>query len=279
MNEPGIYHGIPMSQYLALDAMSAGKLEWLAVSPRHYLHHLHAESPETDATRLGTALHMCVLEPEKFAAFYVREPDFGALAIASYAKPRATKPYREAVESLEADGKIVLTDDETEKVMGMAQSIADHPHARALLRKCPEREVTLVWDQDGRRCRGRVDMLGDGIMGELKTTRSLRDFSPFVITRLGYYRKSAWYQQGLQALGRPVKGGAAFYVAVENMAPYDVGVFVIDETTMTFGHMACETLLGRLAECEASGEFPGMFPSIEQAQITDAVVGELTEVE
>lgn len=273
----GIHASIPMSEYLDIDAMSSGRLEWLAVSPRYYRYRLDHPEPDTDATRLGTALHTCLLEPDHFALWYAREPDFNAIGVGHYQKPRATREYRLQVEALEAQGLEVLTNDETDAVTGMAMSIAAHPHAKAILRKCPEREVTLLWDRDGRLCRGRVDLLGDGITAEVKTTRSLRRFSPFVITDRGYYRQSAWYVGGLEALGRVTK--ASFYIAVESMPPYDVGVFVLDGPTLDFGHIANDALLARLDECEASGEWPGMFPSVVPVQITDAVVGELAAEE
>lgn len=260
----GIHPGVPMSEYLAIDAMGASRLGTLAISPKHYQHLLGEPRWETAALSLGTAVHMAALQPELFEAAYVMEP-----SVEGYDKPRATKAYKEAVAALEAGGRTVLKRDVLAKVRAMAAAIHAHPVAAKLLARCPERELTMLWENEGRACRGRVDFLGNGAAGDLKTTRNLALFSPHVVTKLGYYRDAAWYRDGLRRLGRDVS--LWFFIAIDSAAPYDVGVYELVPDALGFGEMHYEVLLTRLAECEASGEWPGMFPAIQMATITDAV--------
>ena len=269
---PGLHRGIPMRDYLALNAMGSGRLEWLNTSPLHYRYMLEQPRESTDAQDLGTALHMAVLEPALFEEAYVLEPlDVAPLN----AKPRATNAYREAVAALQEGGRTVLREDVMEKVRAMADAVRGHEHAAALLARAPERELTMVWEYGGRLCRGRADMLGDRVVGDLKTTRSLKDFSPWVISKFGYHRQAAFYELGLRALDRKIEH--YFLVAVENVEPFDVGVFALENAARIAGFMHNEYLLQRLNECETSGRWPGMYPTVVPGTITDALMESLGE--
>lgn len=270
--EPGFHPGIPMSEYQAIDAIGSGRLEWLNVSPLHYRYQLGLERAETPAMALGTAVHTAALEPEIFAKRYVLEP----LDVApGNAKPRATKAYKDAVADIEQGGFSVLRRETMETVQAMAAAVHAHPHAAKLLKRAPEHEVTMLWDRDGRRCRGRADLLGDGVIGDLKTTRSLKDFSPWSITKLGYFRQAAWYWDGAAKLGRPLEH--FFFIAVESAPPHDVGVFVLDPSAIVVGLQECDRLMELLDDCERRNRWPGMFPEVVTANVTDAMVGLLAD--
>ena len=268
----GLHPGIPMKDYLALDAIGSGRLEWLNVSPLHFKYMLDQPREETAAQHLGTALHAAVLEPDLFQNLYAPEP---LEVAAGNIKPRATKAYKDAVAELEELGFTVLRDDVMAKVRAMAIAVRGHTHARRLLERATDRELTMLWDRDGRLCRGRADLLGRGVMADLKTTRNLKDFSPWAISKLGYFRQAAWYWDGAAKLGRPIEH--FFFIAVESSPPHDVGVFVLDPAAIVVGLEECDRLMGRLAECERSGQWPGMFPDVVTATVTDALIGQLAD--
>jgi len=272
---PGLYRTTTMSDYLALDAMGSTRLGWLAISPLHFKYMIGQPREETDATKLGTAVHAAVLEPEAFARQYVGEPDLDAIG---GAKPRATKVYRELVAELEADGLTVLRGGEFLAVHQMKVAIEGHSEAAKLLARAPEREVTGLWQEEGgRHCRLRADLLGPGVLGDIKTTRSLAKYSPWVITDLGYHIQAAWYVQGLAALGHKVDH--VFHVAIENTPPYDVGVFALDPDAIRWGAMEIDVLLKKLDECERTGVYPGMFPTIQDGLLSDAAAQAIADME
>lgn len=276
-HEPGMWPGIPMQSYLAIDALSAGRLQWLAASPLHYRRAIdRGENAETEATALGTALHMAVLEPGRFAETYTAEPDPFELA-PDAVKPRATKAYKDACAKLEGQGKIVLKSDDFSKVCEMTGAILNHRHASRALSKARDREVTMLWERDGRLCRGRGDALGDGVLVDVKTTRNLRGFSPYVVTNLGYYRQAGWYVDGARRLGCDVRH--FLFIAVENVPPYDVGVFALDRSALEFGIAEANALVDLLGRCEDENEWPGMFPEVQAAQITEAALTRMNEDE
>jgi len=52
-------------------------------------------------------------------------------------------------------------------------------------------------------------------------------------------------------------------VVVESSEPHDVGVYVLDDDALWSGEVLVSRLLARVAECEASGEWPGAMPRAE----------------
>lgn len=272
---PGFHRGIPMAEYQAIDAMGSGRLEWLEISALHYRYRLTQPPEETPSLSLGTAVHVAVLEPELFEKAYVLEPLDVA---ADNVKPRATKAYKEAVAELEQGGRTVLRKETMEQVRAMAAAVHDHVEAAALLKRCPERELTMLWNI-GRPCRGRLDMLGETArgraVGDLKTTRSLKDFSPWAVTRFGYHRQAAWYEEGLRALDRGVDH--YYLLAVESDPPYDVGVFAFEPEARIAGAERNAELIRRLVHAEETGIWPGQFPKVASATVTGELLMSLGE--
>lgn len=275
--EVGFHAEVPMSEYVTWDALGSSRLEWLAISPKHYKYMLEQPAEEeTDAQFLGTAVHMAALQPELFLKTYTPEPDVNVVAPGS-ARPRATNAYKDAVAELERDGLRVVRTELMVKVLKMAEAVRIHPAASKVLDRAPEREVSALWSRGERLCRGRFDLLGPGVMADLKTTRSLKTFSPWAITKYGYYRQAGWYCDGLKRLGRDVQH--VFLIAVENVAPFDVGVFALNKETVSVGLVEADALAGRLLRCEMSGEWPGMFPDVQEAMLTDALALDLASGE
>lgn len=278
MLDVGLHKNIPLADYLAMGGLGSTQLGWLAKSPLYYrymIDHPEAAAADTDATFIGSAVHMAALEPDLFAATYCVEPDPFAVA-PDAKKPRATNAYKDAVAEIEAAGQMVLRFDQYDQVTTMASAIMSHVRAARLMAKAPERELTLSWrrgDDLERVCRGRADLLGDGVLVDLKTTRNLRKFSPFGVTQFGYHRQAAWYVDGLRRLGREVR--YVFFIAIESEPPYDVGVFELQADALELGKRENEDLLLTLEECEAAREWPGMYTEVQVAKVTDTFAAEV----
>lgn len=271
----GLHRGIPMHQYLGIEAMGSTHLDALAVSPLHYQYLMSQGSPSTEATELGSAVHMAVLEPDLYSQQFVVEPN-PHLVAPDNVKPRATKAYREACAELEATGKTVLRMEQANQIADMADAVRRNPHVAKLLARAREREVTMIWERETKlRCRGRADILGDGVIGDLKVTRSIRYFSPFTVTKLRYHAQQAHYLDGLRRLGRDIKH--SFLIAVEPTQPYDVAVFALEESALEFGAMENEFLFNRLLECELSGRWPGQFEEVQKATVTDQYAADFAD--
>jgi hypothetical protein len=78
---------------------------------------------------------------------------------------------------------------------------------------------------------------------------------------LGYHGQLAFYLRGLKALGR--EAGEVYLIAVEQSEPFDVAVFTMDPDALAIGDELVSSLLNRLAECEATKDWPGRYPGVE----------------
>ena len=73
--QPGRYPGVAELDYFAADAVNASTLKHLGRSALHCKAAMTAtDRPDTEAQKVGRLIHCAVLEPERFAAEYVREP-------------------------------------------------------------------------------------------------------------------------------------------------------------------------------------------------------------
>lgn len=253
MRPPGIYVGIEPEEYYerALGVASKSSLDLVRRSPAHY--HAWAtgsdEREETPALEFGSAVHVALLEPERFDSVYTQSPDFGDLR---------TKVAREARDEWRAAnaGRKALSLDDWERIERMRESIARHSLAASLLRG-GRSEVSAYWDdpETGLRCKSRVDYMRGGILIDLKTTDDASPGAfPTSCARYGYHRQDAMYTQAWRACGADVD--AFVFIAVEKRAPFAVGVHVLDGDAKALGASSIRRDLETLADCLALDDWP-----------------------
>lgn len=244
---------MPREEYIALEAMNISRLKELRRSPQHYLHALDHRK-ETDALTLGIAAHVAVLEPERFAsqfAVWNRRTESGRAA------PRNGK-WWDAFQ-LEHAGRSILTDDEAMLAQAIAHAVRFDETANQYL-AAGDPEVTLQWEIDGRPVKGRVDWL-TSIAGRphivgLKTARDCRHFAfGSQAAKLDYGMQWSWYFDGYVALKGEIP--RMIEIVVESEPPHAVATYVICDDILLQGRDNYRELLKVLAECEASGEWPG----------------------
>ena len=91
-------------------------------------------------------------------------------------------------------------------------------------------ESSLFWTQDGIDAKARPDILAQGYMADLKTTRDLSRFEADALG-YGYHRQAAWYLDGVGSVmsHRPA---SVLLVAMEKTAPYRLELFKISKTQL-----------------------------------------------
>lgn len=243
--------------YEQIDAVNWTTLREMRRSPRHYLYRCLNPAEETAPMRLGRAVHMAVLEPERFAADYV---------VFDGAR-RAGKAWEAFEFEAERAGKEILKASEHAECCAIAAAVRAHPLAAKYLAQ-GRGEQTIVWrdEETGLWLKGRLDWLcdvpGDAALVDLKTTAELDAYRLAAgVARLGHHIQLALYMRGLRALGLVIP---AKLIAVESEAPYDVAVFSIEGDTLTAGDEEAGRLLRRVAECRESGEWPGRYGEEER---------------
>lgn len=246
------------AEYEAVNAVRWSDLKYMAVSPLAYRHRVTAEPTDSAAMLFGRAVHAAVLEPLSLAdAFTVFDgPRRGAV----------WTEFRDA-----NAGKDILTRPEWDRVLAVQAAVMAHPVAAGLLSGPGENEVTVTWTdpETGLACKGRLDRLVTRprpLIVDLKTTRTLdpRLFARSV-AELRYCSQLGMYRDGV-GIARGFKCGAVI-VAAESEAPHDVGVFRVASDDLWSGSDEYHALLAKLAECEASGEWPGRFPERQELEL------------
>lgn len=251
------------AEYQAIKALNWSSLKHLSRSPAHYLAHLLGPGKDTSALKRGRAVHVAVLEPERFASLY-----------SVWDGRRSGKDW-EAFEAAEImAGREVLTVKEYELAKAIAIAVRGDPVAARYVTgvrteqsigwtyRRPEIEGLAGYEMA---CKARLDAVGEGIV-DLKTGR---DGSPSAfgreVLRLEYHVQAAWYVDGYKAqtgLDLPWS-----WVVVESTAPHVVQVYQADADVLDLGRERYRELLDTLHACTRANHWPGYATSEMPVQL------------
>ncbi len=253
--EPGIYPGTSYAEYARMDAINHSVLEHIRKSPAH-LREAQIHPPEpTEAMEFGSAFHVAILEPERFAAEYVRGLE-GVGKRSNADKDRWAK--------FEADhhGQTVLKAEEYDDIVGMAGAAWESETAANLLRGDGANEVVIVWrDQEtGLLCKARMDRIGSPYGWTFVVdVKSSRDASPASfrkdVANFGYARQLAMYLDGAATLAPAERRNAI--IAVEKARPFGVAIYELTDAAIEEGRKQYRRNLRQYATCKAKGSWPG----------------------
>ncbi len=234
------------AEYDAIQAENWSKLKLLEKSPAHYK---QGWGEESDSLKLGTAVHMAILEPEKFAATHV---------VTDIRRDARTKKWQEYEYEQLALGKTILIQSEHARIIAIRESVLSNSKAAQYL-SGGQPEVALQWTlgsgEISFKCKGRADYIGDAIV-DLKSTQcsSPRAFARSAY-KYGYFGQAAWYSDGLfLSTG---KRKPFVIVAVESAAPHLVTVFRVPDALIAFGREQYLSLLGKLDYCQRNNWWGG----------------------
>lgn len=255
---PGIYTGIPFSEYHRWPGVNFSKLKLFERSAAHAREEMLHPSEQTPAQAMGTAVHSAVLEPERFAEEYVVGLDCG----------RKSKIDKDAWAEFEAKHPtaLILDKDDAEICRGVSGAVWGHPVARELLSSQGAREVCIVWDDEatGLRCKARIDAIGTvagwSVLADLKTIGDgLNDARPDGFAKacanFMYHVQAAHYMAGAAALSDHPR--RFFHIAAEKVRPFGVAVYELSEGALAQGEQQRRRWLHRMAECEKTNVWPG----------------------
>lgn len=250
-----IVANVPYATYAAAAGQNVSPLKNFARSALHFKHGRENKT-ESDALTLGTAAHCATLEPHRFGtdfAVWDLRKENGDMAA-------RTGPKWEAFKAANV-GRELITEDQRDAALAIAKSVRACPEAMVYLKR-GHAEVSMSWQHDEPEIelKGRVDWLtvidGCDVIVGLKTTRDLRprEFSAQA-ARLCYHWQWAYYADGYERItGRKP---AMVEIVVESAAPHAVAVYRIPEHVLERGRQEYRDALTTLAQCEASGVWPG----------------------
>lgn len=172
--KPGVYLGVPLLDYLEIDAFSQSQAKEILKSPAHLQAYLR-KGPDTDALRLGSLLDARVFDPETVKRDFSQTPMFyenekGEEKL--WAKRSSSKAAAAIKEKLEEGGKLLVKRDAWEATEKMVESLISFPPAAKALSSKGTAQVTMIWidSETGILCKARVDWWTDNAIYDLKST-------------------------------------------------------------------------------------------------------------
>lgn len=232
-------------EYFDLPAVSNSLLSRFAKCPAA----CQVDFETTASMTLGSATHCAILEGQEafLSRFYVTDKVDGRTKEGKAAKAQA---------EIDAAGKTIITMDDFEKIMGMAESVASHPSA-AMFLQSGEPEMAITWEcpETGIALKAKADWLSPGLLLDLKTTQD-SGYSVFskTITNMGYFRQLAMYRDGLRANLYPVE--RCIIIAVSSQFPYETECYELDEELLEYGQGEYKRLLREYQACCEAESFP-----------------------
>jgi hypothetical protein len=251
--KPGIYPGIPFDEYCAWKAVNNTLLEIIAeYTPAHAKAYLDTPPKETDALRIGHALHTKVLEPDKFKERYAIRPTCD----------RRTKEgkavYEDFLKTL--NGKAELTESEVAELEIMDKKLKSKGFVHNYVEK-GQAEVCIVW-QDARTdllCKARLDYLQQRLncIIDLKSTIKTAgyDHVSAAIARFGYAQQGAWYCDGLKTLTGEMPDFV--FMFLEKKPPYECRAWQLADRDIIAGRKAYRRAMTIYADCVKTDTWPG----------------------
>lgn len=213
----------------------------------------HPPEP-TEAMEFGTAVHLAVLEPDRFAEECV-------------VAPKVDRRYKEgkaewAAFLALADGKVVLSADDYAACEAMRDAVWAHPIAAELLAGAGHSEVGAVWTdaETGQDCKALIDRIGTHAgwtwLVDLKTCR---DAAPIPFRRdvetQRYHAQAAMTMDGCEVLAP--RNRRFCWIAVEKDAPHCVAVYEAPLLMLEAGKVRYRRWLRSYVECRANNIWPG----------------------
>jgi PDDEXK-like domain of unknown function (DUF3799) len=224
------------------------ELKEMRKSPAHFRAAYESPREEDVSLRIGQLTHTLILGGDHFAV---------------YEGERRGNAWRDFAK--EHEGAFIVTEKEFARANKVAMAVRRDPVARPFLDGLKEQELT--WEAFGRKFAGRVDIIGDRFVADVKTTRYAEPgFFVREALRRAYHVQLGMYFDGARANGHNITN--AYVLGVETSPPYAVTCLRLTMRAKEEGQKLLRLWVERVASCEAAGEWP---PYIQQVVDLDIV--------
>lgn len=229
------------------DELRWTQLKEMRVSPLHFRHRKLNPPKESPSYLLGTATHMSVLEPERFASDVV-------VFTGAARRGKAWDEFEQA-NAL----KLILTEKEYARVLSMSLAVRCSPAFEILSDPNRKAEIELKWRLGARECAGRIDLIARDRLVELKTANHTAPSAwPSISARYGYHCQIGWYYYGARANGLLGNAsGEPLQIVVNSNPPHDVLLWDVPIEVVNKGLAECMDLVAKLDRCELENKWPG----------------------
>ena len=253
-SDPAFLAGIADADYRNATGLSQSSLKEFLVSPAHYLASTEVKKEPTKAMILGTAFHAEMLQADPTQHYAVKLKMDG--------RTKEGKAYNEQFE-IEHAGKAIIDEKELETIKAMAESVRKHPLASQLFAGLTHKEVAMFGTAHPAGGAVRLKGLVDGYSatgGYAIDLKSAEDASPRyfgfpkAIKDRDYDIQEVQYRWLLDKNGKVCN--EFYFIAVEKVPPYAVGVYTISKKAIEKTTQKWENAIHDFAVCQSSGKYP-----------------------
>lgn len=249
---------MPSAEYHKLSGYNWSRIKHALDSGKHYLYAQAVPFGGSDATRLGTAVHTLILEPENADSVIVCPSSLASDATGKMLANKSVQAWL-AEEPARAEA---ITPQQWDAAQRMRDAVMSHTAAADLLRICTRREVILQWQADGKPRKGSVDAFGGGVLLDLKSDGEWGETTPHSFIgkadKLHYYGALGNYSEGLIATGETVDEMG--WIVVSSKQPHNVMVIMLDRSGIAHARDEASEAWRRVLAWEASGVYPSAHP-------------------
>ena len=266
--EDGVYPKMSEREYIDCDAVSFSRFKHFNKTAQHCYAYMTRPPDTKSAQELGSAIHVAILEPERFEEDYFQAPG----------GDKRSKGVKEAWRIAEEDhpGAIGLKPADWDTCRGARDAVwSRHAYAAALLGGEGFNECAYVWTDPGTqlKCKFKADRLsncpdGHGAIIDIKSIVEATDRKiTFAIRDFQYHVQGAHGIEGLNQL-RPATR-RFILIWCEKSRPYAVRVTEVSEHSMELGKRERRRFLDQYRQCIDSGIWPAYAQGLELVDVPD----------
>jgi exodeoxyribonuclease VIII len=250
--DPAVIVNIKDKDYRGATGLSQSSIKDFIKSPAHYLVATEQVSEPSPAMQLGTAFHAVMLQQSPKEHYAVK--------IKMDGRTKDGKAYNEQF-AIENAGKAVITNEDEETLFKMRDSILAHPLASKLAKGLTHKEFAVfgsIETDDGYvRLKGLIDGYSE-TEGYILDYKTCEDASP-----LGFIKAIRDRRYDIQSVQYPwllnnarMKVKDFYFVCVEKVPPYAVGVYRIDIENLIATGKKWAWAIGDFCICQRDGKYP-----------------------
>lgn len=260
MNPPGVYYGMPESEYRADAGVSQSDLKLFQRSPAHYKagEEPDEDAEESDALILGRMVGQIAIEPDR-APWWVVRPDGLKMNTKAGKQWKAELP----------PGLEPVTQAMFSNAGRMATALLDHPVAGEIVRNSA-REVSVFDEYQTNygiiRRKARLDLVTAGtVLADIKTTVDAReDAFRKSVKKFGYDIQAWSYRDIWNARNPENQKPYFFFIAIEKKPPFAIMIHDMDELFLARGENQYRELIEEFARCQQEDKWPGYTENINK---------------
>lgn len=294
--QPGLYVGVPMREYLLLDAVSASELHTLSTSSAAHVQAARDRIRDDNQGRksafdVGSGVHAALLEPEVWEREFVaggrcegvKRDGERCTKTASYVRGATLYCGTHDPDRGEPSDRTILTPGDAEKVAGTVVALKAHPRASMLLTTEGPVEMVMVWEDPttGLLCKARPDKWVPHLEALVDLKTEGRGAHPSRLGRscwdYGYHLKAAHYMKGASVLQMNVAD--FLFVFAETSKPHGVVLATLHPEDQDRAWVQHTDLIEQIQPCVERDEWHGYPPTIHQVELPGYARHELDEAQ